>query len=114
MNFKSNEFAFSEDIPWTDCGDGVRRKIMGYNPQLMVVRVHFQKNAVGSIHSHSHAQVTYIVSGRFEFNIENRKRIGEPGDSVFVTPNLQHGIICLDEGEIIDVFSPFREDFLIQ
>jgi quercetin dioxygenase-like cupin family protein len=45
-------------------------------------------------------------------HIDDEKRILETGDGFFIPPNLIHGAVCLEEGELVDVFSPVREDFL--
>ena len=34
------------------------------------------------------------------------------GDSFYIPPNVLHGAICTEAGELIDVFSPIREDFM--
>ncbi len=34
------------------------------------------------------------------------------GDRVYIEPNLLHSAVCLEEGILIDTFSPVREDFL--
>ena len=39
---------------------------MGYDGQIMLVKVLFEKGAVGQPHEHFHSQSTYIVSGVFE------------------------------------------------
>ena len=31
---------------------------------------------------------------------------------VYIEPNLMHSAVCLEAGELIDTFSPVREDFL--
>ena len=38
--------------PWTELGDGIRRKIVGHTPDLMSVLVQFDKGAVGTPHAH--------------------------------------------------------------
>ena len=40
------------------------------------------------------------------------KVIVEPGDGLYIEPNMLHGALCLEPGILIDVFSPMREDFL--
>ena len=52
------------------------------------------------------------MSGKFEFEIDGVKQIVEAGDGVYIEPNLLHSAVCLEEGELIDTFSPVREDFL--
>ena len=78
----------------------------------MMVRVKFEKGAIGSEHSHPHTQTSYVISGKFEITIDGDKQVLKAGDGFFVEPNLVHGAICLEEGELIDTFSPWREDFL--
>jgi len=34
------------------------------------------------------------------------------GDGYYVKPQVIHGVVCIEPGILIDVFSPMREDFL--
>jgi len=36
---------------------------MGYDGQLMMVKVEFEKGAVGTLHEHYHSQATYVADG---------------------------------------------------
>ncbi|MDC7241965.1 MAG: cupin domain-containing protein [Spirochaetales bacterium] len=101
-----------DEIPLEDLGDGVKRRITAYHDNLMCVEVHFEKGAVGALHSHPHEQITYIVSGEFEFNIGGEKKVLKAGDSTFKQPDIEHGAVCLKEGMLLDIFTPCREDFL--
>ncbi|AHW58596.1 Cupin domain-containing protein [Draconibacterium orientale] len=97
---------------WEDLGNGMARQIMGWDNQIMMVKVKFEKGAVGAEHSHFHSQTTYCESGKFEFTMAGEKVIVEPGDGLYIEPNMLHGALCLEPGILIDVFSPMREDFL--
>ena len=97
---------------WEDLGGGVSRQFQGWNNQIMMVKVKFEKGSVGSPHHHFHSQTTYVASGKFEFTVDGEKGIVEAGDGVYIAPNLVHGALCLEAGILIDVFSPVREDFL--
>ncbi|HCX11790.1 MAG TPA: cupin domain-containing protein, partial [Hyphomonas sp.] len=44
-----------------DIGNGMRRKILGYDNNLMLVKVWFEKGAVGPVHAHPHTQTAYVV-----------------------------------------------------
>lgn len=112
MKTKSEGFVLSDKLQWETVGEGLKRKILAYDGQIMMVRVLFNKGAIGSIHAHFHSQATYVVSGKFEVTLDNKKEILKAGDSFYVEPDLNHGAICLEEGELIDVFSPHRADFL--
>lgn len=109
---KSNEFILTETMEWEDLGGGVSRKFLGFDNQIMMVKVKFEKGAVGSPHEHFHTQATYCAEGKFEFTISGKKQIVKGGDGVYIPPNALHGALCLEAGILIDVFSPVREDFL--
>lgn len=106
--------AFIEDssIEWKTVDQGVRRKIMSYDNDIMLVKVAFERGAVGSLHHHRHVQISYVSRGSFEVEIDGIKQILKAGDIFHVSPNLVHGVVCLEEGELIDVFNPYREDFV--
>ena len=85
---------------------------MAYDGQLMMVKVKFDKGAVGSMPEHYHSQATYVVSGKFELTIGDKKEILSAGDGYYVAPDELHGCVCLEAGILIDTFSPVRADFL--
>ncbi|GFZ87043.1 cupin [Aquaticitalea lipolytica] len=108
----SKEFILDQDLEWEEVGEGVKRKIMGYDDKIMLVKVHFKKGGIGYKHEHYHSQVTYVESGAFEFSIGEETKTVKGGDTVYIPPHVLHGAICKEEGILIDVFSPIREDFI--
>jgi quercetin dioxygenase-like cupin family protein len=105
-------FIENRELPWEICGPGMKRKIMAWDEKLMLVKVQFEKDAVGSVHQHYHSQITHVESGIFEVEIDGKKKMLTAGDAFYIPPNVMHGAICLEEGVLIDVFSPMREDFI--
>lgn len=105
-------FNFDDKKEWIDLGAGVSRKIMSYNNEMMVVRVRFEAGAIGAVHQHVHTQSTFVVQGKFEFSIGEEKLIIAAGDTCLMPSNILHGCVCLEKGELLDVFTPMREDFL--
>jgi quercetin dioxygenase-like cupin family protein len=112
MERKSEKYILTNKMEWEELGGGVARKFLGWDNQIMMVLVKFEKGAEGSPHHHFHTQTTYCAKGKFEFTIDGVKQIVQEGDGVYIEPNLVHGALCLEEGTLIDVFSPVREDFL--
>jgi len=102
----------STDIPVEQVALGLKRQIMGHDSNLMLVKVYFDKGGVGELHEHPHQQVTYVMSGSFEVEIGGKKEILNAGDSFIVPSDMRHGAVCLEDGILIDTFSPMREDFL--
>ena len=64
------------------------------------------------MHSHPHEQLTYVLSGEFEFTIGEEKHIVRAGDTLYKAPHVMHGCVCLQPGTLLDTFTPVREDFL--
>lgn len=112
MKYESNNFQFEAEMLWESAGEGIVRQIMGYNDNLMMVKVKFETGAIGTPHTHPHTQTTYVASGVFEFTTDGETKIVRPGDGVYMKPSILHGCICLEAGVLIDTFSPMREDFL--
>ena len=112
-NIKSSkEFLKTSSTEWDEVEPGIKRKILGYDNQLMLVQVHFEKGGIGAEHQHHHSQSTLVGSGVFEITIDGVTERLEKGDSFYVPPNTLLGAVCLEEGELIDAFSPMRDDFI--
>ncbi|WNS43759.1 cupin domain-containing protein [Paenibacillus sp. MMS20-IR301] len=93
--------------------ESTSRKILGMGGTLMMVEVTFAKGGIGEVHSHDrHEQISYIVKGSFEVLVGEETRILRAGDSFYAGYNVPHGVKALEDSVILDVFNPFREDFL--
>jgi quercetin dioxygenase-like cupin family protein len=105
-------FIVDSEMEYEITGPGVKRKIMSYDERLMLVKVIFEKGSVGPLHQHYHTQITHIESGSFDVEIGGEHKILNGGDAFYIPPNVMHGVVCLEAGVLIDVFSPMREDFI--
>jgi quercetin dioxygenase-like cupin family protein len=112
MKRNSEVFCHAEGMLWEDLGGGVSRKFLGWDNQIMMVKVRFEKGARGHPHQHFHTQATYCAEGVFSFTIGDRTEVVRAGSAVYMPPNVLHSTECLEAGLLIDVFSPVREDFL--
>lgn len=105
-------FRKNQDCTPTPCEPGVTRRVMTYTKDVMMCEISFETGARGNVHSHPHTQVTYIAEGKFDFTIDGETRTVEKGDSVLMPPDAVHGVVCLEAGKLVDVFTPMREDFV--
>ena len=109
---KIQHYFLDQDSQYEEVDPGVYRMFIAHHDSLMICHLHFKKGAIGKLHEHYHDQCTYILSGKFEFNIGGEKMILGPGDSTYKEPHIIHGAVCLEEGELLDIFAPERKDFL--
>lgn len=103
---KSDQFTTTELSPLC------KRTLMIHDESLMMVRFDFKKGGVGEPHSHAdHEQIGYILEGSFELICGDMTTIVKAGDTYLAKKNEVHGVIALEDGAIIDVFTPRREEF---
>jgi len=88
------------------------RSLLGHDETLMMLTMDFATGAIGAMHQHMHTQATYVLKGSFEFTIGAEKKIIRQGEACFMPSNILHGCVCLEAGQLLDVFTPERKDFL--
>ena len=90
---------------------GLRRQVMSYSPAMMLVRHIMTKGWVGARHSHPHEQMVYIVSGHIRFEHPGGIFEARTGDSFLVPGGVQHQASAFEDSEVLDIFTPMREDY---
>lgn len=101
------------DCKYTDLGGLVKRKVLAYSDNIMNVELLFEKGAKGEMHSHPHEQIGYVIEGSLVFHEEGKEDVVlGSGDSYIVAPNVSHGIDCLTNVKLLDIFTPMRSDFI--
>jgi len=99
-------------VPVERPAEGIERQMV-VGQGLMICRFRFAANLVTPEHSHPHEQMSIVVKGRVRFFIEGEERIASPGDVLHFPSECWHGATMMEEEvELIDIFSPIREDFL--
>jgi quercetin dioxygenase-like cupin family protein len=112
MTHSTDAFRPATNFTWEEMSPGVRRTLVAYNDDLMLVKVAFEAGAVGALHHHVHSQISYVESGEFEVTVGDDTRVLQAGDSFYAAPNVPHGVVARQAGVLLDSFSPIRLDFL--
>lgn len=102
--------------------EGVSFDRLATGERAMVTKMLFDESDDVPFHEHPQAQAGYVVSGRYRFRTRGADGAGVPGgdvdaelgpgDSYVVPGGVEHAITVIESGEVIDVFTPPREDFL--
>lgn len=90
---------------------GLLRQVLAYSEQLMLVRHLMERDWIGARHSHPHEQLVYIIRGHIRFSSGDNTFDARAGDSFIVPGGVEHQASALEESEVLDVFTPFREDY---
>lgn len=105
-------FVKNNEVEQNVLGGGISRKVLAYDRNMMSVEVRFEKGAIGSMHTHPHTQISYVLEGSFEATIDGETTVINKGDTYITAPNAPHGVVCLEAGALLDIFTPMREDFV--
>lgn len=62
-------------------------------------------------HAHPHEQISLVVEGEFELTIDGTTETLTPGRVAVIPPDTLHSGQAVTACEIIDVFSPVREEY---
>lgn len=101
----------SNDPAMTHPEAGLRRQVMSYSKDMMLVRHRMEKGWVGAKHSHPHEQMVYVVSGHIVFTSPTGTVEAKAGDCFLVPGDVEHQAKALEESEVLDIFTPYREDY---
>jgi quercetin dioxygenase-like cupin family protein len=111
MSLSAVEIVPSQDETMSNPEPGLRRQVMSYSPGMMLVRHRMEKGWVGARHSHPHEQLVYIVSGHLSFQHPGGVFDAKAGDSFLVPGNVEHQASAVEDSEVLDIFTPYREDY---
>lgn len=91
---------------------GIRFELLAVGPRSMVCKMLYKPRDSAPMHAHPNEQSGYVISGRYRLRMGGQNAIIEKGDSYAIPENMEHGLDVLEAGEVIDVFTPIREDYL--
>ena len=104
-------FATLASLPAKEIFGGLIRGHYAHLDRMTIGEVELNAGTVLPLHSHPHEQVTYVLSGRFEFTIGGETTILSTGMTALVPGGVTHGGKTITACRIIDVFSPVRDDY---
>ncbi len=93
--------------------EGIARRTLAFNDEAMLCHFSMGKGARIPLHNHRASQVGYVVSGSLKFlgDSDEDTFIANAGDSYVFGPHQTHGCEVLEDSEVIEVFSPAREEY---
>jgi unsaturated pyranuronate lyase len=91
---------------------GLKRRVLAYNENLFLAEHEMVKGWTGTVHSHPHDQIVYVVHGHLKVSCQGNTFDVRTGDTFVVRGGVEHGASALEESLVIDVFTPCREEYL--
>jgi quercetin dioxygenase-like cupin family protein len=100
-----------ETLPEEKVTEQITRKVL-VGEKGMVVWWSMKAGAQAAPHKHPHEQIFVMLSGRMEFRLGSDWRTCGPGDLGVIPGGVEHEARFPEDTQVIDIFSPPREDFL--
>ena len=91
---------------------GVSFEVLAIGNESMVTKMKFKENDFVPFHAHPNEQSGYVISGVYRIFYQNKEEILKAGDSYSILRNVEHSLEIIEKGEIIDVFTPPRADYI--
>lgn len=91
---------------------GVDFVLLSHGAESMVTKMLYKRGDNPPLHKHPNEQSGYVVSGRYKVTIDDVVREIGPGDSYTIPREVEHCIEIIEPGEVLDFFSPPRNDYL--
>ncbi|MDE5691699.1 MAG: cupin domain-containing protein [Alistipes sp.] len=95
---------------------GVSLDSLAVGEKSMVTKMNYVKGNFATTHRHPHEQCGYVISGEYRLIVELPDApvdvLLHAGDSYAIPGNTPHSFEVLAGGEVVDVFTPQREDYL--
>ena len=91
---------------------GVDFELLSKGQKSMITKMNYKTGDKVPFHNHPNEQAGYVISGKIRIQFADNDQILTAGDSYVIPENTNHCINVIEAGEVIDVFTPPREDYI--
>jgi len=100
-----------DEVPEENLSDTLVRKMI-YGEKVMIAHLILRKGCVVPTHSHESEQMSYILEGSLNFNINGEEIVVRAGEVIQIPSNVPHSAVATEDCVAIDTFSPIRRDWI--
>ncbi len=97
----TNQITQTAQVPLETLREGLRKRPIVETSNVRVAEFFFDQGTNTQPHSHDVEQASYIVSGRFEVNLDGEVVELRAGDGYSIAANLQHSVVCNEAGSYV-------------
>jgi quercetin dioxygenase-like cupin family protein len=91
---------------------GVNFVVLACGKDSMITKMLYKAEDRVPVHKHPNEQSGYVISGKYRLRFGEFDQEIVPGDSYSIPKNVEHSIEIIEAGEVLDCFSPPRQDYL--
>lgn len=98
--------------PWIEICPGIQRQTVANGKTMYQMLARLKPGSKMPEHQHPQEQIVHILSGRMKLIVSGTPHEMETGDSFYLGSNVPHGVETLEETNVLDTFSPPRDEYL--
>ena len=91
---------------------GVNFEVLATGAKSMLTKMNYKIGDKVPPHSHPNEQAGYVISGKYRIQYGEINEVLQKGDSYCIPEEVEHSWEVIIAGEVIDVFTPVRVDYL--
>jgi quercetin dioxygenase-like cupin family protein len=83
-----------------------------YGEKVMLAQIELKKGCLVPLHRHENEQITYILEGALQLEIEGKTVLLRQGQALVIPSNVPHSAVALEDTLDLDIFAPPRQDWI--
>lgn len=91
---------------------GVDFVVLSIGKDSMVTKMLYKTTDSVPFHKHPNEQSGYVISGKYKLKFGGEEYLLSEGYSYSIPADIEHSIEIIEAGEVVDVFTPIRQDYL--
>ena len=91
---------------------GVDFVVLSTGKDTMVAKMYYKSTDFVPFHKHPNEQSGYVISGSYKLRFNQQEFFLTEGDAYSIPADVEHSFEIIEGGEVVDVFSPIRQDYL--
>ncbi|MBC8456189.1 cupin domain-containing protein [bacterium] len=91
---------------------GVDIELLSNGQKSMIAKMNYKIGNKVPFHNHPNEQAGYVISGKIRIQFAGNGQLLTAGDSYVIPENIDHSVEVIEAGEVIDVFTPPRKDYI--
>jgi quercetin dioxygenase-like cupin family protein len=91
---------------------GVDFVVLSIGENSMVTKMLYKTTDFVPFHKHPNEQSGYVISGKYKLKFNGEEHLLSEGDTYSIPANVEHSIEIIEAGQVVDVFTPIRQDYL--
>jgi quercetin dioxygenase-like cupin family protein len=78
----------------------------------MLAQIFLKKGSVVPLHHHESEQISYVLEGALELELEGRRVVLRKGQVLVIPSMVPHSAVALEDTIDLDIFAPVRQDWI--